>query len=206
MVTIGILALQGDIRFHEEILEEIFRKNNISDGKTKPIKYLKDLNGIDGLIIPGGESTVIGILAKKVGLLEPLKDKIINGLPTLATCAGLVFLAKMVYDKTVGKVPQPILGILDVDIERNSFGTQRESFETNLVMSILGEEPYKSIFIRAPVIKNVGPNVDIIAKFNEEIVAIKQDNIIGVAFHPELSGDLRIHKFFLDMVKERINE
>ncbi|NVM03032.1 MAG: pyridoxal 5'-phosphate synthase glutaminase subunit PdxT, partial [Candidatus Helarchaeota archaeon] len=130
MVTIGVLALQGDVRFHEEILKNIFKKYKIDDGIIKRIKYPDDLNGIDGLIIPGGESTVIGVLAKRVGLLEVLKNKIVNGLPTLLVCAGLVFSAKMVYDKTVGKVDQPILGILDADIERNSFGTQRESFET----------------------------------------------------------------------------
>lgn len=206
LITIGILALQGDVRFHEEILKGVFKKNNSDDVIIKRIKYPDDLNEIDGLIIPGGESTVIGVLAKKVGLLESLKNIIINGLPTFATCAGLVFLAKMVYDKTIGKVDQTILGILDADIERNSFGTQRESFETELKVTILGEEPYKSVFIRAPVIKNVGPNVEVIAKFNEEIVAIKQDNIIGVAFHPELSGDLRLHKFFFDMVKARVNK
>jgi 5'-phosphate synthase pdxT subunit len=206
LVTIGVLALQGDVRFHEEILKDVFKKNKIDDGIIKRIKYPNDLDEIDGLIIPGGESTVIGVLAKKVGLLEALKNKILSDLPTLATCAGLVFLAKMVYDKTVGKVNQPILGILDADIERNSFGTQRESFETDLKLSVLGEEPYKTVFIRAPIIKNVGPNVEVIAKFNEEIVAIKQDNIIGVAFHPELSGDLRLHKFFFDMVKARVNK
>lgn len=205
MVTIGVLALQGDVRFHEEILKDVFKEKKIDNGVIKRIKYPDDLEGIDGLIIPGGESTVIGVLAKKVGLLEALKNKILSDLPTLATCAGLVFLAKMVYDKTVGNVNQPILGILDADIERNSFGTQRESFETDLKLSILGEEPYKSVFIRAPLIKNVGPNVEVIAKFNEEIVAIKQDNIIGVAFHPELSGDLRLHKFFFDIVEARVN-
>ncbi len=205
MVTIGVLALQGDVRFHEEILKDVFKESKIDNGVIKRIKYPDDLEGIDGLIIPGGESTVIGVLAKKVGLLEALKNKILSDLPTLATCAGLVFLAKMVYDKTVGKVNQPILGILDADIERNSFGTQRESFETDLKLSILGDEPYKSVFIRAPLIKNVGPNVEVIAKFNEEIVAIKQDNIIGVAFHPELSGDLRLHKFFFDIVEARVN-
>ena len=201
MINIGVLALQGDIRFHEDILDQLFNDLNIKDGKIKRIKNVNDLNGINGLIIPGGESTVIGVLAKRAGLLEILKDKIISGLPTLGTCAGLVFLAKMVYDKTVGKVNQPILGVLDADIERNSFGTQRESFETDLKIPILGEKPYNAIFIRAPIIKNIGPNVEVLAKFNDKIVAIKQDNIIGVAFHPELSGDTRLHKLFLDYFK-----
>ena len=200
MTTIGILGLQGDIRFHEEILKDLFYKLNIKNGKTKRIKKPNDLNGIDGLIIPGGESTVIGVLAKNVGLFDALKEKILNGLPTLGTCAGLIFLAKKVYDKIVGIVNQPILGVLDVEGERNSFGTQRESFETDLDIPILGDTPFKGIFIRAPAIKKTGPDVEIITKFNEKIVAIKQNNIIGVAFHPELSGDIRLHKFFLDMI------
>lgn len=201
MVTIGILGLQGDIRIHENIMEKVFKQHNI-DEKVKIIKYIDDLEDIDGLIIPGGESTVIGSLAKKIGLFDALKSKIIDGLPTLGVCAGLVFLAKKVYDKTVGKINQAILGVLEVDIERNSFGTQRESFETDLDIPVLGEEPYKTIFIRAPVIKDIGPDVEILAKFDENIVAVRQDNIIGVAFHPELNGDTRFHKFFLETIKK----
>ncbi len=201
MVTIGVIALQGDTRFHETALAASFSELKI-DGKVKRIKNIKDLDGIDGLIIPGGESTVIGVLAKRNGLHNAIKNKIIEGLPTLGTCAGLVFLAKMVYDKTVGKVNQTILGVLDVDIERNSFGTQRESFEANLKISVLGEDPFKGIFIRAPIIKNVGQGVEVLAKFDNEIVAVKQDNVIGVAFHPELSDDLRLYKYFLEMVKQ----
>lgn len=201
MVKIGILALQGDTRFHEQILKKLLGDSD----EILRIKSVKNLENVDGVIIPGGESTVIGVLAKRVGLYEALKNKIINGLPTLGTCAGLIFLAKMVYDKTVGNLNQPILGILDVDVERNTFGTQRESFETNLNIPIIGETPYKGIFIRAPSIKNTGPNVEILAKFNEDIIAVKQDNIIGVAFHPELSDDLRFYKFFIDLVKEKSN-
>jgi len=200
MLTIGILALQGDTRFHEDLVKKTLKETN-TEGKIKRIKSVKDLADVNGLIIPGGESTVIGVLAKRVGLYEALKEKIINGLPTFGTCAGLVFLARMVYDKTVGKVNQPILGVLDVDVERNSFGTQRESFEADLKIPAIGEDPYKGVFIRAPVVKNTGPNVEILAKFNDEIIAVKQDKIIGVAFHPELCEDLRFHKFFLNMIK-----
>ncbi len=200
MVTIGILSLQGDIRFHESILDKLFVMCNINKGKIKKIKKPEDINGIDGLIIPGGESTVIGALAKKVGLFEILKEKIQNGLPTLGSCAGLIFLAKEVYDKTVGKKHQPILGVLNIVSERNSFGTQKQSFEADLSIPILGEKPFKGIFIRAPTIKSTGADVEILSKFDEKIVAIKQNNIIGISFHPELTEDLRIHKFFLDLI------
>ena len=200
MVTIGILSLQGDVRFHEDMLNELFNKFNVKDGKVKRVKKPYDLNGIDGLIIPGGESTVIGVLSKKIGIFDDLKEKILNGLPTFGSCAGLIFLAKRVYDKTVGEVNQSILDVLDIEGERNSFGTQRESFETYLNIPIIGEEPFRAVFIRAPTIKNVGSEVEILSKFKEEIVAVKQNNIIGVAFHPELSEDIRLHKLFFDII------
>ncbi|MHA1378055.1 MAG: pyridoxal 5'-phosphate synthase glutaminase subunit PdxT [Candidatus Helarchaeota archaeon] len=201
MVNVGILALQGDTRFHEQILRKILKNSE----EIRLIKSAKDLEYVDGVIIPGGESTVIGVLSRRVGLYDALKNKIINGLPTLGTCAGLVFLAKMVYDKTVGKVNQPILGILDVDVERNSYGTQKESFEADLKIPKIGEEPFKGIFIRAPVIKNIGPNVEVMAKYHDDIIAVKQDRIIGVTFHPELGEDLRFHKMFIDLIKAKRN-
>ncbi len=202
MVVIGILGLQGDIRFHEEILKEVYNKQNISDGKITIVKQTKDLNKVDGIIIPGGESTVIGILAEKVGLFNELKEKISNGLPTLGSCAGLVFLSNEVSDRIVGSVNQPILKVLNVITERNTFGAQKESFEADLNISILGDKPFRGIFIRAPTVKKVDSGVDILSMFDDKIVAVRQNNIIALSFHPELSNDTRIHEFFAEMIKK----
>ncbi|MBY8982190.1 MAG: pyridoxal 5'-phosphate synthase glutaminase subunit PdxT [Candidatus Lokiarchaeota archaeon] len=201
MVVIGILGLQGDVRFHEYILKDVFKKLNKEDSRIQIVKKPEDLQGIDGIIIPGGESTVIGILAKKIDLFDILRNKIAGGLPTLGSCAGLLFLSKEVYDKTIGQVNQPILGVLNAVSERNSFGTQKESFEADLNLSILGDIPFKGVFIRAPTIKEVDSDVEILSKFNEKIIAVKQKNIIALSFHPELSDDTRIHEFFLNMIK-----
>ncbi len=200
MVTIGILGLQGDIRFHEYKLRDLFDKLNIENGNIVIVKKPLDLEELDGIIIPGGESTVIGVLAKKIGLCDILKNKINNGLPTLGSCAGLIFLSKTVFDKNIGQVNQPILEVLNVVSERNSFGTQKESFEADLDIRILGDDPFKGIFIRAPTVKEAGAGVEILSEFNGKIVAVKQNNIMGLSFHPELSDDTRIHKFFLNMI------
>ncbi|MBY9006813.1 MAG: pyridoxal 5'-phosphate synthase glutaminase subunit PdxT [Candidatus Lokiarchaeota archaeon] len=202
MVVIGILGLQGDIRFHEDILKTMFHKLDIKDGEIVIVKKSKDMENIDGIIIPGGESTVIGVLTKKIGLFDDLKDKITNGLPTLGSCAGLIFLSNQVSDRIVKQVNQPILKVLNVTTERNTFGGQKESFEADVKISGFSDIPFKGVFIRAPTIKEVNSGVEILSRFDDKIIAVKQNNIIALSFHPELSNDTRIHEFFLEMINK----
>jgi len=159
----------------------------------------------NGLIIPGGESTVIGRLADYNKALKAVKEQIYDGVPVLGTCAGLVMLAKKVYDRVVGEVKQPILGVMDIVVERNAFGRQRESFEADLDIPSLGEKTFRGIFIRAPAIRETGPEVKHLCKLNEVIVAAQQHNMIGVAFHPELTDDTRLHQYFIEKIMEKEN-
>ncbi|MBT5278129.1 MAG: pyridoxal 5'-phosphate synthase glutaminase subunit PdxT, partial [Nitrosopumilus sp.] len=128
-----------------------------------------------------------------------LKEKIEQGMPVLGICAGMVMLSKTAQDKVVGKIDQPLLEILDIKLERNSFGRQRESFETDISLTSLGIPTFNGVFIRAPSISDVGSDVEILSKFNEKIIAVKKDNIIGVAFHPELTTDTSLHKYFVNL-------
>ena len=195
-LRVGVFGLQGDIEEHIAITKLALSQMKLS-GKVVWIKTSKDIENIDGLIIPGGESTVIGRLADYNRTLKAIKERIYDGMPVLGTCAGLIMLAKKVYDRVVGEVEQPILGVMDIVVERNAFGRQKESFEVDLNIKVLGDKPFKGVFIRAPVIRDIGPGVEPLCKLNEAIVAVQQYNMIGVSFHPELTNDTRLHQYFL---------
>lgn len=198
-LLIGVLALQGDveenIRAATNTLEEMNQK-----GKVISVRYPEEIMKIDGLIIPGGESTVMGLLiAIKNGLLDSINKALQKRLPVMGTCAGMIILAKRSYDRVVGNKKQLLLGALDIEIERNSFGRQYDSFESNLDISGIGND-FKGIFIRAPSVISTGPQVQILSRFDGKIVAVQQENIIGTSFHPELSGDNRMHKLFIELI------
>jgi len=199
-LTIGVLGLQGDIEEHLAITKLTLTHLGL-DGEVIWVKTVNDVERIDGLIIPGGESTVIGRLAEYNKTLKAVKKRIYEGMPVLGTCAGLIMLARKVYDRVVGEVKQPILGVMDVVVERNAFGRQRESFEANLEIPILGEKPFRGVFIRAPAIREMGVQVKALCKLNDVVVAAQQHNMIGVAFHPELTDDTRLHQYFIKLIK-----
>ncbi len=189
MMKIGILNLQGDVSEHYEITKKALEDMNIEADIFK-VKTPEEVSKCDGIIISGGESTVIGKLMEQTGI----KNVILNrNIPVLGTCAGMVLLAK----KT--DYEQPLLGLIDMEVKRNAFGRQKVSFEDNI--EIFGEK-FKGVFIRAPYIESVGENVDILSKYNEKIIAVKSGKHIATAFHPELTGDTRIHKYF---IKEVLN-
>ncbi|MCS4538537.1 MAG: pyridoxal 5'-phosphate synthase glutaminase subunit PdxT [Thaumarchaeota archaeon] len=198
-MKIGVLGFQGDIEEHVAATKEALKKLKI-DGSVAVVKTPDELREIDALIIPGGESTVIGGLALFNKSLSVIKDRIRNGMPVLGTCAGMIMLANRTYDRVVGETKQPLLAVLDVLVERNSFGRQRESFETELEVSINGLEKLKGVFIRAPSIREVNQGIETLAKLDGQVVAVRQNNIIGTCFHPELSGDTRLHEYFVKTI------
>jgi len=196
-IKIGVLGLQGDIEENILSIAEALKNLNLQ-GTVKSVRYSESIAELDGLILPGGESTVIGnLLSIQGNIFQTIKKKITEGMPVLGTCAGLIMLSKRTYDKVVGETKQNLLGVLDVVIERNAFGRQHESFEVDLDIPILGKELFRGIFIRSPIINNVGESVNILTKFDDKIVAVKQNNIIGTSFHPELSTDRRLHELFI---------
>ncbi len=199
-LNIGILGLQGDIEEHQSALRRAYNKMGI-EGSAACVRNASQIQNLHGLIIPGGESTAIGRLAQSE-ILEPANARIKKGLPVMGTCAGLIMLADKVYDKIVGGTKQPLLGGIDATVERNAFGRQRESFEAELTIPILGSEPYRGVFIRSPVVKEVGSKVKVLSQLNENIVAVEQGNIIGSCFHPELSQDTRLHEHFIKLVSQ----
>ena len=160
------------------------------------------ISNLDGIIIPGGESTTIGKLSKRGDMLEEIKSKIESKTPTFGICAGLVLLSKQAHDHTVGDTKQTLFENLDVDIERNAFGRQQNSFETEIQMSNIGIEKFNAVFIRAPIVSKLGSKASIISKWNDKIVAVKQDNIIATAFHPELGQSVAMHEYFIKMIQE----
>src|SRR5712691_2313378 len=172
------------------------------DGTVTWIKAPSHAENVHGLVVPGGESTAIGRLAENKGILQTLRGRIEKGLPTLGTCAGIIMLANETYDRTLGETKQHLLGGLDVTVERNAFGRQRESFEANLSIPALGDEPFRGVFIRAPIVQQVSSKVEVLSKLEDKIVAVKQENIIGTSFHPELSGDTRLHEYFVRTVTQ----
>ncbi len=199
LLSIGVLGFQGDIEENIAAAKETLREMGIV-GSFQLVRYPEQAQKMDGLILPGGESTVQSTLATIQSLLPILKQRISEGMPVLGTCAGMIMLSKRAYDRVVGDTKQKLMGNLAIVVERNAFGRQNESFEADLLMGMLGNEPFRGVFIRAPAVSELGKDVEVLAKFNNKIVAVKQKNIIGTAFHPELSGDSRIHREFIKMV------
>jgi 5'-phosphate synthase pdxT subunit len=203
-LRIGVLGFQGAIEEHISMTEKALSRLDI-EGRVLWIKKASDIEKIHGLIIPGGESTVIGRLAAYSGLLEKVKTYGKAGMPIFGTCAGMVMLASQVYDRVVGKTTQPILGLMDITVERNAFGRQRDSFEVDLVIPVLGERKFKGIFIRAPIVRKIGLNVEPLCYLNKDIVAVKRGNMLATSFHPELTDDIRFHEYFLKLVLHACN-
>ena len=189
-MRVGVLALQGDFREHAAVLSRL-------GVETVLVRTPGDLEGLSALVVPGGESPTIGSLAERYGLLEPLRRAVAGGLPTLGTCAGMIFLA----GGTTGAEAQPQLGVLDVTVDRNAFGRQVESFEMDLEVEGL-EGPMHGVFIRAPVVHRAGPGVQVLAAVDGRPVMVRQGKVLAAAFHPELTGDLRVHKMLLAMAGE----
>ncbi|MDN5845250.1 MAG: pyridoxal 5'-phosphate synthase glutaminase subunit PdxT [Candidatus Nitrosocosmicus sp.] len=201
-LKVGILSIQGDIEENSNAIKESFEVLEI-EGTIIHIKDFHDLDEIDGLVIPGGESTVMGMLLFFQGVQTDLiKKKIQEGLPILGTCAGLIMLSNKAYDKTIGETKQSLLKVLDVTIERNAFGRQQESFESELDIPYLGERRFNGVFIRGPAITEIGNNVEIIAEYDKKIVAVRQNNILGTSFHPELANDNRFHTNLVKLMVE----
>lgn len=188
MPRVGVLALQGDFREHTRALQGL-------GAAVEAVRTPEELAGIDALVIPGGESTTIGKLAERFGLIEPLRDRINAGLPTFGTCAGLIFLAAGITEGA-----QPLLGVLDVVVQRNAFGRQNDSFEADLDIAGL-DSPFPAVFIRAPWVEKTGDGVDVLARVNDHPVMVRQGNILAGSFHPELTDDDRIHRMLLDLVE-----
>ncbi|MDH5417837.1 MAG: pyridoxal 5'-phosphate synthase glutaminase subunit PdxT [Nitrosopumilus sp.] len=199
-LNIGILSIQGDVQ--ENLLSTKSAIEQLGlDAKVSEVKTPDAISQLDGLIIPGGESTTIGQLSLVNGSLKILKEKIESGMPVLGICAGMIMLSKTADDRVMGKTDQPLLDILDIKLERNSFGRQKESFESYVSMDSIGIPKFNGVFIRAPSVSDVGSGVEILSKFNERIIAVKKGNVIGTAFHPELTGDTSLHKFFVNLIK-----
>ncbi len=199
MPRVGVLALQGDFREHLAMIAEL-------GAEGVEVRTPEELDGIDCLIIPGGESTAIARLAVRYEMMEPLRNRILDGMPVLGTCAGMIFLGTA----TTGK-PQPQLGVLDVAVARNAFGRQQESFEANLDVKGF-DRPMRAVFIRAPWIESVGPGVDVLATVFDPVsgrefpVFVRAGNVLAISFHPELTNDARVHELLLSLVAPRIDE
>lgn len=201
-VNIGILAVQGDVE--ENLAATRMAMDELGvEGVVTEVKNPDHISDLDGLIIPGGESTVIGTLSLVNGSLKKIKEKIASGIPVLGTCAGMILLSKKAKDRVVGDMEQPLLDYLDIKIERNTFGRQKDSFEADIALEKIGVPKFRGVFIRAPSVIDAGKDVEILSKFNEKIVAVKQGNIIGTSFHPELTADLSIHKYFVNLVQKK---
>lgn len=201
-INIGILAVQGDVA--ENILATKMAIEELGmEGIVTEVKTPEQISDLDGLVIPGGESTVIGTLSLVNGSLKKIKEKIASGMPVFGICAGMILLSKKAKDRLVGEMDQPLLDFLDVKIERNAFGRQKDSFESEISMDKIGIPKFPGVFIRAPSIIETGKDVEVLSKFNEKIVAVKQGNILGTSFHPELTGDISLHKYFVSMIKKK---
>jgi len=192
VMRIGVLALQGAFIEHMAMLRRL-------GVEAVPVRLPDGLAGLDGLVIPGGESTTIGKLMATYGLLEPLRRTIEAGTPVYGTCAGMILLAR-----DIGTAAQPILGAMDIVVKRNAFGRQLDSFEQEIAVPALGAEPFHAIFIRAPAIERVGPRARPLARLDDgTIVAAQQGHMLATAFHPELSHDTRLHEHFVALCAER---
>jgi 5'-phosphate synthase pdxT subunit len=191
--VVGVLALQGDFREHGKMLKEL-------GAEPREVRLPEDLEGLDGLIIPGGESTTIGKLMVAYNLQQPLCDFIAAGTPVWGTCAGLILLARETDNALAG---QPLLATMRVRVRRNAFGGQGESFEADLKVPALGDPPFHAVFIRGPSVECVEDGVEVLAALDDgTIVAIRQGNLLGTAFHPEMTGDPRFHAYFLQLIAQ----
>jgi len=190
-MKIGVLALQGAFAEHLRVLDGI-------GVEGVPVRLPSDLDGVSGLILPGGESTTMRQLNRRWDLAEPIRRLAATGSPLFGTCAGMIVLSSQI---TSGE--EPILPLLDVRVERNAFGRQLDSFEADLTVPILGDRPVHAVFIRAPVIESVGPDVDVLARLDDgRIVAVRERNVIATSFHPELAGETRFHRLVATMAAE----
>ena len=190
--VVGVLALQGDFREHIAVLDSL-------GADARPIRRPEELAEVAGLVIPGGESTVMDKLSRAFGLAGPLKAAISSGMPVYGTCAGLIMIADRVLDAIAG---QQSLGGLDISVRRNAFGSQLDSFETDLDIPALGAPPVHAVFIRAPIVEEAGAGVRTLASLSDgRVVAVEQGNLLGTSFHPEMTGDTRFHEYFLAKVR-----
>ncbi|HZQ05753.1 MAG TPA: pyridoxal 5'-phosphate synthase glutaminase subunit PdxT [Anaerolineae bacterium] len=199
MKKIGVLALQGDFREHINMLREL-------GAEAVEVRLPEQLRDLDGLIIPGGESTTIGKIATQYGLIEPIREMVAQGKPVWGTCAGMIVLAKDVGMAGHSRMRQPLVGVMDVKVKRNAFGRQVDSFETDLEVPEINngdKNPFHAIFIRAPLMESVGNGVKVLAKLEDgTIVAARQGNLLATSFHPELTHDSRFHKYFLERMTQ----
>jgi 5'-phosphate synthase pdxT subunit len=195
---VGVLALQGDVREHERALEAC-------GVATRRVRSVEQLEGIDALVVPGGESTTMSNLALRWGLMEPLRALVRAGLPAYGSCAGMIMLADRIEG---GRTDQETIGGLDVTVRRNAFGRQVDSFEADLDMPVLGDQPVHAVFIRAPWVESLGEQVEVLGTVASgpavgRIVAVRQGHLLATSFHPELTGDVRVHEYFVEMVREQ---
>jgi 5'-phosphate synthase pdxT subunit len=196
--VIGVLALQGDVREHEHTLAGLA-------ARTLRVRTPEDVAAIDAIVIPGGESTTMSNLALRWGLMAPLRERVAAGMPAYGSCAGMIMLADRIEG---GRADQETIGGLDVTVRRNAFGRQVDSFEADLDMPVLGADPLHAVFIRAPWVEDLGEAVDVLATVSSgpaagRIVAVRQGPVLATSFHPELTGDTRVHAYFLEMVREQ---
>ncbi len=182
-----MLAIQGDFAEHLGVLGRL-------GARTRAVRLPEQLDELDGLVIPGGESTTFGKLAVRYGFMQPVRDLVESGRPVWGTCAGLIFLSR-----DCGR-DQPILEVMDVAVRRNAFGSQIDSFERALEIPVLGPEAFPGVFIRAPLVTAVGRDVRVLAEIDAGVVAVEQDNLLGTCFHPELTADRRMHRYFLNKI------
>jgi 5'-phosphate synthase pdxT subunit len=191
--TVGVLALQGDVREHLEAIEQL-------GARAHGIRRAAELDDIDGLIIPGGESTTISKLLDTFDLRGPLEKRLAEGLPAYGSCAGMIMLATKILD---GRPDQKPLNAIEITVRRNAFGRQVDSFEGALEVTGI-EGPVPGVFIRAPWVEDVGPDVDVLAWIGKHPVAVRQGSVFATSFHPEISGDYRVHRYFLEIVKSTL--
>jgi len=194
--TVGVLALQGDVREHVRALTS-------AGVRAYPVRRPAELDDADALVLPGGESTTMSKLAIEFGLLEPVRKRIAEGMPAYGSCAGMIMLADEILD---GRADQCSFGGIDMTVRRNAFGRQVDSFEAPVWIDGIGGEPFHAVFIRAPWVERVGGNVVVLGRVEGgsatgRIVAVRQQNLLATAFHPELTGDLRVHRYFVEMVR-----
>ncbi|NUS56911.1 MAG: pyridoxal 5'-phosphate synthase glutaminase subunit PdxT [Streptomycetaceae bacterium] len=197
--TIGVLALQGDVREHAVALAE-------AGALARPVRRPEEIADLDALVIPGGESTTMSKLAVSFGLFGPLRERVAAGMPVYGSCAGMIMLADKILD---GRDDQETVGGIDMTVRRNAFGRQNQSFEADIAFTPSPDRPLHGVFIRAPWVESVGAGVEVLATlesapYEGRVVAVRQGNLVATSFHPELTGDGRVHEYFVDLVRDAV--